>query len=68
MHLKSYLRGIGIGILVTATVFLISGGASKKTSMTDEQVIARARELGMVSQSATLVEPTHVVAEENLDL
>ena len=35
MNLKSYLRGIGIGILVTAAVFIISGASDKKGTMTD---------------------------------
>lgn len=46
MKLKYYLRGLGIGILVTVILCAISSG-SKKT-MTDEEVMARAKELGMV--------------------
>lgn len=48
MNLKSYLRGIGVGILVTAAVFLISGRNDKNASMTDAQIIARAKQLGLV--------------------
>lgn len=54
MKLKSYLRGIGIGILVTAAVFLVSGNSNENARMTDEQVIQRAKELGMTEQ-VTLV-------------
>ena len=55
MNLKSYIRGIGIGILVTTAIFLVSGVNDKKGGMTDAQVIARAKELGLV-ESTTLSE------------
>ena len=51
MKLKYYLRGLGIGIAVTALVLSFTGGG--KTSLTDEEIMARARELGMV-ESVTL--------------
>jgi len=51
MKLKYYLRGLGIGIAVTAAVLMIAGGG--KQSLTDEEIIARAKELGMV-ESVTL--------------
>ncbi len=47
MKLKCYLRGIGLGILVTAALFLCAG-FKKEGKMTDEQVMARAKELGMI--------------------
>ena len=50
MKLKIYLRGLGIGIIVTALIMGISLGG--KEEMTDEEVIARARELGMVESEA----------------
>ena len=49
MKLKYYLRGLGIGILVTIVIVAISG-AGKKT-MTDEEIKNRARELGMVEST-----------------
>ena len=51
MKLKYYLRGLGIGIAVTALVLALAG--SGKESLTDEEIIARAKELGMV-ESVTL--------------
>ena len=51
MKLKYYLRGLGIGIAVTAAVLMLAGGG--KQSLTDEEIIARAKELGMV-ESVTL--------------
>ena len=56
MNLKSYLRGIGIGILVTSAVFIIAGASDKKATMTDDMIKARAKELGMVEASATVAD------------
>ena len=49
MKRKYYLRGLGIGILVTA--FILGITANKSKAMTDEEVMARARELGMVEDT-----------------
>lgn len=56
MNLKSYLRGIGIGILVTSAVFIISGASNKQGTMTDDMVKARAKELGMVEAATTVAD------------
>lgn len=45
MRLKYYLRGLGIGIVVTAVVLAFTG--NDKAEMTDAQIIERAKELGM---------------------
>lgn len=47
MKLKYYLRGLGIGIVVTAVIMGVSANG-KPVAMTDAQIVARARELGMV--------------------
>lgn len=48
MKLKYYLRGLGIGIVVTA---LLMGIATKDNgTMSDEEIKARAAQLGMVEQ------------------
>ena len=49
MKLKYYLRGLGIGIL-TATIILMAAFAMHEPEVSDEQVIQRARELGMVKK------------------
>lgn len=49
MKLKYYLRGLGIGILVT-TVILSIAGAGKK-GMSEEEIRQRAKELGMVEST-----------------
>ena len=49
MERKYYLRGLGIGIAVTA---IIMGFAlSKDKAMTNDEIIARAKELGMVENT-----------------
>lgn len=53
MKLRYYLRGLGIGIFVTALVMTIA--SSNKGAMTDEEIIRRATELGMVTSSKTLI-------------
>lgn len=49
MKLKYYLRGLGVGIVVTAFVSSIANGIGGN-SLTTEQVILKAKELGMVTQ------------------
>lgn len=57
MNLKSYMRGIGIGMIVAAGTLHFTF-AKSNNGMTDEQVRARAMELGMIENtvlsSATL--------------
>ncbi len=60
MERKYYLRGLGIGILVTAIIMGIA--LPGKQTMTDEEVIARAKELGMVEN--TLLSEEEAAAED----
>ena len=62
MKLKYYLRGLGIGILVT-TVILSLAGVGRK-NMTDEEVVKRAKELGMVESTLLSELPDQTKAEE----
>lgn len=47
MKLKYYLRGLGIGIVVTTLILTICGTFQGQT-MTDAQIMRRAEELGMI--------------------
>lgn len=47
MKLKYYLRGCGVGILITVVIFMVAIKA-KGGIMTDQKVMRRASELGMV--------------------
>jgi hypothetical protein len=51
MKLKYYLRGMGIGIILTAIVMGFALGGRKST-ISDAQVIERAKELGMIDPSS----------------
>lgn len=53
MKLRMYLRGLGLGMIVTALV-LSFGVKSENKTMTDAEVHARAKELGMVEESEKL--------------
>lgn len=62
MKLKYYLRGIGIGMLVTALILSISYLNHNK--MSDEEVKKRAKELGMV-ESTSLIEASAVLSSDS---
>ena len=53
MNVKSYLKGIGVGMIVASLILIIAGNMNK---VSDEEVIARAKELGYV-QSTTVTQP-----------
>ena len=50
MKIRYYLRGLGLGILFTSIFFLVSNGSSNQT-MSDDQIKARAKELGMTEST-----------------
>ena len=55
MNLKYYLRGLGIGIIVTAVIMSVAGKDGKE-SLSDAEIKARAAQLGMVEESGLLSE------------
>lgn len=50
MKLKSYLRGLGLGMVVTTIILVVTFKAAHH-EMTDDEIISKARELGMVETS-----------------
>lgn len=54
MKLKYYLRGLGIGIIVT-TVILTVRFSFYKPKITDEEVMTRAAQLGMVMPEENII-------------
>lgn len=53
MKLKYYLKGFGVGVLFATVILSISLMLNQQqTGLTDEQIMARARELGMEMVSA----------------
>ena len=63
MKLKYYLRGLGIGIIVTTIILTISF-SKREVEISDAEVIARASELGMVMQDEVESEQTEVIETE----
>ncbi len=53
MKLKYYLRGLGIGIIITTIVLMIAY-SGRQTELTDAEIIARAESLGMVMKEDPL--------------
>lgn len=63
MELKYYLRGLGLGIVVTAVIMGLA--LSGKQTMTDEEVIARAKTLGMVENTESMLLSDAAAQEDN---
>lgn len=53
MNLKYYLRGLGIGIIVTALIMGLTAG--RKESLSNAEIKERAKALGMVEEENTLL-------------
>lgn len=66
MERKYYLRGLGVGIAVTAIIMGIALSGSQ--SMTDDEIIARARKLGMVENTVLADTDDEDTGEENADI
>ena len=60
MKLKYYLRGLGIGIILTTLILTISFSGKK---VSDEEVIKRAEELGMVMKEEESLFPSGGLSE-----
>lgn len=50
MKLKYYMRGLGIGIILTTVIMSIAVTQRPKEKMTEKEIIEAARELGMVME------------------
>ena len=64
MKIRYYLRGLGLGILVTAVFFLL--GDNSGQTMSDEMIKERAKELGMV-ESTVLADMNTDVEETSIE-
>ena len=58
MKLRYYLRGLGIGIVITAFLMGFTKGSAKET-LSDDEIIARAEKLGMVQSSVLSSDLNH---------
>lgn len=55
MKLKYYLRGIGIGVIVTTIILMITFAIHSEPPLSDEEIKERAAALGMVMQEKQTV-------------
>ena len=67
MNLKYYLRGLGLGIVMTAIIMGIASPAKKET-LTDKEIIGKAKELGMIDDTelAEYLEKARAETEERV--
>lgn len=56
MGLKYYLRGLGVGIIVTALIMGIATSLDSKEILSDDEIRERAKALGMVEESTVLAD------------
>jgi hypothetical protein len=75
MRLKQYIRGLGIGIIVTAVIIGISS-YNHSANLSDEEIKAKAMELGMIEmvkdeageETKNETEELDAVVEENKEM
>lgn len=65
MKLRYYLRGLGIGIVVTTLIFLITPG--QKETLSNAEIRERAEQLGMVDSSSLTLSAIQGAAEATAD-
>ena len=63
MKVKYFLRGLGVGILVTTLLLFVGARKNVQESMTDEQIMQRAKQLGMLRKD----EVSDYKMDQNLD-
>ena len=54
MKFRYFLRGVGIGIVFATIIFSVAYRQAGNSKMTDQQVIERAKELGMVEPGTSI--------------
>ncbi len=53
MKFSYFLRGLGVGIVFAAIIMLIGNAGADKADLTDEEIISKAKQLGLVEASKT---------------
>lgn len=66
MKLKSYLRGIGLGMIVTALVLHFTFGAKAGNTMTEDEIRAEAKKLGMIENTVLSVNPLETTSQNEI--
>ncbi len=63
MRLRTYLRGLGLGIIVSTLIFS-AGNNGKAAELSDDEIRSRAEELGMVDENEMLLSEAERLAGE----
>ncbi len=66
MKLRSYLKGLGLGIFVTALILSL-GSDKSRGNMSDDEIRKRAAELGMISENSMLLKEAQDMADSAKD-
>ncbi len=66
MKLKYFLRGVGVGIIFGALIMLVAYLTTGASKMSDEEIIKRAENLGMVKSEDLVI--TGTKEDEDIDL
>lgn len=62
MRLKSYLKGLGLGIFITALILSL-GSKKNGNDLSDDEIRERAAKLGMVSENSMLLADAQTLAD-----
>lgn len=62
MRLKSYLKGLGLGIFITALILSL-GSKKNGNDLSDDEIRERAAKLGMVSENSMLLADAQALAD-----
>lgn len=65
MNLKSFLRGLGIGIFFTTIIMFVAHKSS--STMTDDEIKNRAKQLGMVATTEENSDLSSILNDENTE-
>lgn len=66
MNLKQYLRGLGLGIIVS-TLIVSAGKSGRAAELSDEEIKAKAKQLGMVESDEMLLSEAQSLSKETED-
>ncbi|MBQ7464313.1 MAG: hypothetical protein IJS86_05590 [Lachnospiraceae bacterium] len=66
MNLRQYLRGLGLGIIVS-TLIVSAGKSGRAAELSNDEIKARAKQLGMVDSDEMLLSKAQSLAKETED-
>ncbi len=67
MKFSYFLRGLGVGIVFAAIILLIGNAGADKANLTDEEIISKAKQLGLVEAGKSDAEIDALFDESSAD-